>query len=100
MSAVRIAGGGLLVTGSSWESASQTRIGMWLAHYGRDGGRRFVLFAGRGVWVDEALGERAFVHVGDSARVQVVDLGSGRVVGQRRQPPPRLLLGRAAEPRG
>lgn len=91
-----LAAGGLVVTGSGWDSGTQSRVGMGIALYGPDGARRFQLFGRQAVWVEQLVGERAFVRVGDSSVLRVVNLASGRVLGERRASMPRLLLGAAS----
>ena len=66
-----------------------------LTAYGLDGQRRFRLFDGKQAWVDRVYDGRAYVGIaGETApeRLRVVDLGSGRAVGERTLPLPWLLL--------
>jgi hypothetical protein len=86
-----LAEGLLLATGSSWDSETRRSTGVGLAAYGLDVGRRFRLLEGKAVWVMQAFRGLAYVGVPDEP-MRVVDLASGRVVGERRQHP-LLLLG-------
>jgi hypothetical protein len=86
----------LLATGSTVDSnGGTTSIG--LAAYGFDGIPRFRLFEGRNAWMAQAYGGRAYVGVaradGSQEPLQVVELGTGRVVADRAEPLPWLLLG-------
>jgi hypothetical protein len=66
-----------------------------LAAYGSDGGRRFAVLPGKAVYVAEAVGGRAYVGVEpQSGRrfLKMIDLASGRVLGERRAELPKLLL--------
>ena len=96
---VTTADGFLLATGSRWSSEQQEPTGMGVAAYGADRALRFRLFGGRSVWVEAALGGRAYVSVNsaDGARaVNVVDLETGQVVAERTSDVPMPILGDAA----
>jgi hypothetical protein len=96
--AVVEADGLLLATGSSWsvDAASEARSGMGLAAYGSDGAVRFRLFGDSAAWVDFVVAGRAYVGVADEQPVGVVDLASGRQIGQRVEALPWPLLGDAS----
>ncbi|HEX6700072.1 MAG TPA: hypothetical protein VF101_05015, partial [Gaiellaceae bacterium] len=88
----------LLATGSSWTSNGGDPTGMGLAAYGADRSLRFRLLAGRSVWVSAALAGRAYVQISTSSGsppVQIVDLASGKIVGERTAPVPMPVLGDA-----
>jgi hypothetical protein len=83
-----VAGDLLLVTGGP---------GAGLAAYGFDGRERFRLsFDGLAAWVAQVNGSRVYVGItqanGQREQLLVVDLPSGRVVGERPLPLPWLLL--------
>jgi len=92
------ADGLLLAMGSSWSAdpAAQARSGMGLAAYGSDGAARFRLFGDSAAWVDFVVAGRAYVGVADERPVRVVDLASGRQIGQRVDALPWPLLGDAS----
>jgi hypothetical protein len=81
----------LLVTGARW-SGSDNPTGMGLAAYGADGRRRFGLFAGRAVWLDQVANGRAYLWGYGWNKERVIDLRTGRIVGTAAEPP-ILLLG-------
>ena len=88
----------LLATGSRWTSDAPEPTGMGLAAYGADRSLRFRLLPGRPVWVEAALAGRAYVSItteSNTSPVEVVDLASGKVVGERTSPVPTPLLGDA-----
>jgi hypothetical protein len=62
--------------------------------------QRFHLFDGGVAWVQQVWNGRAYVGVvrpgGTQEPLRVIDLATGRVVGERRQPLPWLLLGAAS----
>ena len=91
------AGADLLATGSTWDSSSDSRPGIGLVDYGPDGSQRFTLLAGESVFVYQVFRGRAFVYGLDGNTAQVIDLGTGKVVGQRNGPLPWLLLGDSSE---
>jgi hypothetical protein len=84
-SAVKVADGMLLATGSTWSSTGDQVAAIGLVAYGADRSRRFRLFPGAQAWVDFVLDGRAYVDEGvpNVTRIAVVDLRSGRVVGKR-----------------
>jgi hypothetical protein len=84
-----VAGNHLLATGGSWDAATSRVTGIGLVAYGVDGGKRFQLFDGESAWLAEVYGGRAFVGIisAQAGPLQIVDLSTGRVVGER---PPRL----------
>lgn len=67
--------------------------GTGLAAYGFDGEERFRLFAGKNAWPDEIHAGLAYVGLLGQESLQVVDLATGRIVGVRTEPLPRLLDG-------
>lgn len=79
-----LAGDLLLATGADGLSA-----------YGRDGVRRFRLFDGEQAWVARVHAGRAYVGTRQQL-VRIVDLSTGRVVGDRTDPLPQLLVGAGA----
>jgi hypothetical protein len=95
-SGAAFAEGLLLATGATCESERGGCAGMGLAAYGLDGDRRYRLFEGRVVWVwaSPAFRGRAFVGMGDEdgEPMRLVEVASGRVLGERREPLPILLL--------
>jgi hypothetical protein len=93
--AVKAASGLLLATGSTWSSTGDQVNAIGLVAYGTDRSRRFRLFPGAQAWVDFVLGGRAYVDEGvpNVTRTAVVDLASGKVVGERSGPSPLPLLG-------
>jgi hypothetical protein len=87
---VTVAEGALLVTGRAWASGRDRPTGMGVAAYGPDRTRRFAMFAGSSAYVEATWRNRAWVRVDDAALYEI-DLGSGRVVGQRSGVPTLLL---------
>jgi len=85
---LRVMAGGELV-------ASGPRSGV--AAFGFDGVLRFRAFPGKYAWIVEAFDKRAYVRVGNSRRVKVIDVMRG-VVGERKQAPPSLLVDGAWNP--
>jgi hypothetical protein len=75
------AAGVLLAHGTSWDSSGEARS-LGLVAYGLDGRERFRLFGGEPVFDLHTAGSYAYVGVGDgdSPKLAIVDLGSGRVV--------------------
>jgi hypothetical protein len=97
----QVAGALLLATGSSWDSTSPGPSGgIGLVGYGFDGRTRFALFEGLETWVGEIYAGRAYVSVrrrdGGLEPLRIVEVASGRVVGERSLPLPRLLDGVAS----
>jgi hypothetical protein len=97
----RVAGDLLLATGGSWDSATGKQEAIGLAAYGFDGARRFHRFDGREAWIDEIYDGRAYVTVASpKARSKpegpIIDLVSGRTLGQHPPRLPRLLLDAAS----
>ena len=86
-----VAGNLVLATG-----ATNTTTAIGVAAYGRDGERRFRLFDDETSWVANVFGGRAYVGGSGNGPLRVVDLATGRVVGERRQPPPWLVQGIAS----
>lgn len=86
----------LLATGGGWDAATERSIGIGLAAYGFDGGKRFQLFDGEHAWVAQVYDNRAYVGISGQEPLRIVDLSSGQVVGVREQPLPWLLLGPAS----
>jgi hypothetical protein len=64
----------------------------------RNGGSHFRVLRGKAARLAEAYGTRAYVEVANRRRLQVVDLVRRRVVGERKQPVPPLLLDGAPTP--
>jgi hypothetical protein len=84
-----------LLLATSWDGEASSGTGMGLAAYGTDGSRRFQVMSGQAVWIAEAFGGRAYVaRTGHVARrfLRVVDLSSGRLLGERKVELPDLLL--------
>jgi hypothetical protein len=77
--------------------ASGSTIG--LVAYGPYGDTRFALFPDRSPWVSAIVDGRAYVGFGGGPgqTLTVVDLATGKVVGERTGIVPQLLLG-AADP--
>jgi hypothetical protein len=90
-----IADDALLATGRSWSSASRRATGMGLAVYGPDRALRFHLWRGTSAWVDAVWAGRGYIDVTNAGRAKifVIDLGSGRVIRERKSPVPVPLLG-------
>lgn len=86
-----VAGNLVLATG-----ATNTTTAIGVAAYGRDGERRFRLFDDETSWVANVYGGRAYVGGSGNGPLRVVDLATGRVVGERRQPLPWLVQGTAS----
>lgn len=96
-----LAGDLLLATGSTWDSTTPgPRGAIGLVGYGLDGRKRFALFDGLQASVSEVYAGRAYVSVhrrdGGLEPLRIVELASGRVIGERSLPLPRLLDGVAA----
>lgn len=88
------ADGVLLATGSACDSETDRCTGMGLAAYGLDGRTRFRLLEGKMAWVSQVF--RGLAYVGASEEpMRVVELVSGRIVAERSEPLPWLLLGDA-----
>jgi hypothetical protein len=90
----RVTADALLATGGWWDKATKRTIGIGVAAYGFDGGKRFELLGGEHAWIAEVYGGRAYVGVAGGAEpLRIVDLTSGQIVGLRQEPLPWLLLG-------
>ena len=81
---VVVAGDLLLTTGTA------------VTAYSFDGERRFRLFDGGNAWVALVHSGRAYVGVSGDRPLRIVDLSSGRVIGERDTPLPWLVRGAAA----
>jgi hypothetical protein len=92
---VRVAGDLLVATGSSYSTTGKTAA-IGLRAYGLDGARRFRLFGGREVWIEQVHDGRAYVGIlppnGGEADLRVVDLQAGRAGVRRPGRLPWLLL--------
>jgi hypothetical protein len=64
-----------------------------LTAYSLDGSERFHVFEGNYCWPELVHRGSAYVVVGRQQQLQIVDLGTGQVVGVRREPLPSLLQG-------
>jgi hypothetical protein len=82
---VVVAGDLLLATGASG-----------LSGYSFDGTKRFQLFAGDEAWVAQVHDGVAYVGIGGQESVRVVDLATGRVIGERTWPLPWLVVAPAS----
>jgi hypothetical protein len=94
-----LAEGLLLATGSTCESEGGRCTGIGVAAYELDGGLRYRLFAGKSVWVwtSPILRGRAYVGgLGEGEPMRLLELATGRLIGERRQPLPWLLVGDAS----
>jgi hypothetical protein len=93
------ADGLLLATGTSYDSVSGQRSTMGLVAYSPSGEKRFALFPDREPWVSTVLDGRAYVGFGGGPgqTLSIVELATGRIVGERSGIMPALLLG-AADP--
>jgi hypothetical protein len=93
------ADGLLLATGTSYDSVSGQRSTMGLVAYSPSGQKRFALFPDREPWVSTVLDGRAYVGFGGGPgqTLSIVELATGRIVGERNGIMPALLLG-AADP--
>jgi hypothetical protein len=88
----------LLATGSRWSSDGSAPTGMGVAAYGADRKLRFHVLDGRSTGLAAAMGGRAYVYVNGQdgiSTVDVVDLATGRIVGEHSPDLPTLLLGDA-----
>jgi hypothetical protein len=63
-----------------------------LTAYGRDGEKRYQLLDGRQAWVELVHDGHAYVGANQQP-IRIVDLGTGRVIGDRTAPLPSLLVG-------
>ncbi len=93
-----LANGLLLATGTRWDvTANENRTsGEGLVAYNARGSVRFRLFAGRAVYVNDAVAGRAYVTVTAPSGYEhqrVVDLRTGRMIPRRAFDWPRLLVG-------
>jgi hypothetical protein len=88
---------GFVLTG---ESLLATGSSVGLSAYDLNGKKRFQLFDGQSAWVSQVYGGVAYVGIAgaDAARrpLQAVDLTAGRVVGERADPLPWLVLATAS----
>jgi hypothetical protein len=93
-----VANGLLLVTGARWRG-NVNPTGMGLEAYGSDGRRRFGLFGGRDVWIDQIANGRAYVGGYGWKEERAVNLRTGRSIGTRRTviDVPTLLLGQGSD---
>ena len=91
-----VAGDVLLAIGGSWDAEKERTVGIGLAAYGFDGGKRFQLFDGQQAWLAQVYGGRAYVGTSGQETLRIVDLATGTVVATRQQPLPWLLLGDGA----
>lgn len=83
----------LVATGGRYDDDAKRELGIGLAVYGLDGELRFRLFGGTQVWA-WVLGKHAFASGSGFQGLRVVDLATGRVVGQRGPELPSPLRGR------
>jgi hypothetical protein len=95
------AAGLLLVTGGSWDSATEKQKAIGLAAYNFDGAKRLHRFDGRQAWVEQVYQGRAYVGIplpeGSSQHeLAIVDLVTGRTVGRHLSRMPSLLLDSAS----
>jgi hypothetical protein len=86
----------LLATGETSDPATSKRTGIGVAAYGLDGGRRFQVFDGESAWLAQVHGGHAYVGISGEDQLRIVDLATGRVVGERRSPLPWLVQGVAS----
>jgi hypothetical protein len=96
---VRVVGDLLLATGFSWDSSTGEEQAIGFAGYGFDGEKRFQLFDGRQAWIEQVYDGRGYVRALESdgrAPLRVVDLVTGRSVGERVRPLPWLLVDHAS----
>jgi hypothetical protein len=87
------ASGILLAYGWTWQSGQEEPSGMGLAGFGIDGVERFRLF-GDAVLFPQSAGGLAYVWPGGRGGA-VVDLATGRVIGELAGLPRQLLVGHA-----
>jgi hypothetical protein len=86
------AGSDLLVTGATYDSSWAAPRAIGVVDYGSDGSQRFTVLRNQDAWVALVAGGRAFVEVANDLS-RVVDLKTGKIVGQRLAPIPWLLVG-------
>lgn len=67
-----------------------------LAAYGLDGRLQYELFEGERTWLAHVYGGRAYVGAAGRDSLRIVELATGRVVGERAAPLPWLVQGEAA----
>lgn len=92
-----VVGNLLLATGGNWDPATNKMTGIGVVAYGFDGERRFQLFDGESAWLAEVYGGRAYVGIlGQEGPLRIVDLATGRAVGEWRPPLPWLVQGVAS----
>jgi hypothetical protein len=85
----------LLATGSTWTTDGGQR-GMGFAAYGFDGARRLAVLRGSSVALALVFRGRAYLGYDLRKRTKVVDLGTGRLLKDRRAPLAQLLIGEGA----
>jgi hypothetical protein len=91
-----VAGDVLLAMGGSWDPEKERTVGIGLAAYGFDGGKRFQLFDGQQAWLAQVYGGRAYIGTSGQEALRVVDLATGTVIATRQHSLPWLLLGAGA----
>ena len=89
-------GWSLLAWGSTWDGLTQTVTGHGLTGYTPDGNRRFHLFESEPVYVSAFVGSYAYVSSENSTRFKIVDVETGKVIGDVRMAKPTRLA--AARP--
>ena len=89
-----LTGDTLLATGSRWDSRDEaSSTGMGFAAYGLDGTRKLSVLRGRSLVVALAFRARAYLAGGNNQPLKVVDLGSGKLMKDRKAPIAQLLIG-------
>jgi hypothetical protein len=91
----RFSGGVLLVTGGTSVPVTGTPA-IGLAAYGLDGEKQYELLQGETAWIAHVQDGRAFVGIVGQEPLRIVEIKTGRVVGERRAPLPSLVRGVAA----
>jgi hypothetical protein len=86
----------LLATGGTWDPATSKWTGIGVAAYEFDGARRFQVFDGESAWLARVHGGHAYVGISGQDQLRIVDLATGRAVGERRSPLPWLVQGLAS----
>lgn len=86
----------LLATGGTWDPSTSKPTGIGVAAYGFDGARRFRIFDGESVWLARVHGGHAYVGSSGQDQLRIIDLATGRAIGERPSPLPWLVQGPAS----
>lgn len=90
------AGDSLLVSGTTWDSATKKTSSIGLVLLDRSGNVRLRLFQGLPAGVATIVGQRAYVAVLGAPTAVAIDIATGQVVGHAAWPLPQPLVRRSS----